>query len=84
MAFITSVQRRDPSENMTSPNRNFDHLISSNSFSVYNTEPKGIMVEFDSPHDSSTYVGLLFPSKEIAIAVGRALISAGRRLFERG
>jgi hypothetical protein len=77
MSLITGVQQRDPKENMTSPSTNYNYPLSCNSFSVYNTVPTGILIRFESTRNSSVCVGLEVPSKELAIALGRALLSVG-------
>ena len=77
MTIVTGVQQRSPKENMTAPSTNFNYPVSCNSFSVYNTVPNGVMIRFESSLDPAICVGLEFPSKEIAIAVSRAILCVG-------
>jgi hypothetical protein len=81
MSVITGIQRRPPNQLSSGNYSVYDNFVESAEFSVRRKPGAGgaIEVEVYFPRSGTPEqgVGLLFPSLETAVAVGRALLSVG-------
>ena len=76
MATIASIQHRDEYTGSSKGYSDYDNYVISKSFNVSKTFKDLIKLYFPTHTSESEGVGLVIP-KEIAIAVGRALITVG-------
>ncbi len=81
MSVVTSIQRRPPNQLSSHNYAVYDNFVESAEFSVKRKPGAGgaIEVEVYFPRSGTPEqgVGLMFPSLEAAVAVGRALLTVG-------
>ena len=74
MPQITGIQRREPYSHSAASYSDYDHPLASDEFSIKRYKDNRIRVFFKRSSLHSQGVGLLLPSTEVGIALGRALI----------
>ena len=74
MPQITGIQRREPYSHSSASYSDYDHLVASDEFSIKRYKDNRIRVFFKRSSLHGQGVGLLLPSVEVGITLGRTLI----------
>ena len=76
MSLITGIQRREPYSHSAASYSDYDHRVDGDEFSIKRYKDNRIRVFFKRISLHGQGVGLLLPSAEVGIALGRALLMA--------
>jgi len=74
MSQITGIQKREPYSHSNASSSDYDHRIDSDEFSIKRYNNNRIRIFFKRSSLHAQGVGLLLPSVESGIALGRSLL----------